>query len=336
MDLRRCLNELPETLDETYERILLDIPRDDWEHARKALLWICAHDELPFMVGIPTTCLILAVFSLESTEVSVGLNAYDFSALQEICGCLIRSSEYSSYDASFESISLAHYTVKEFLQSKRIERTATMYFSLSKASSICQYPGDVLQTCISLELKVEPGHFFDSLQDCCREIARFAPKYWGKILFEDDKLFGLQIQYMESPHFTVDLRYIPIYPQIISCYHEDICFYDRASRLSASWKGYILLSLLQRDHFDLCNKLLDGLGFKSLLYAPLEIFVSSDECRKICGNILEIIRYDTLQEDKAEISWNAHHHSFLLEQCQGRLNPAIRTSGYLFSTMERE
>jgi hypothetical protein len=235
---------LPETLGETYERILLDIPRDDWEHARKALLWICAHDDLSFMMGIPTTFLVSAVFSPESTEASAGLNAYDFSALQEICGYLIRSSEYSSDDVSFENISFAHYTFKEFLQSEHIERTATVYFSLSGASSIRQYPGDVLQTCTSLELRVQPGHFFDSLQDYCREVARFAPEYWGKILLEDDKLFGLQIQCMESLHFTVDPIYILIHPYCISRYNDDINFWDQTSRLSATRKSSVLLSLL--------------------------------------------------------------------------------------------
>ncbi|KAF2469240.1 uncharacterized protein BDR25DRAFT_263686 [Lindgomyces ingoldianus] len=52
-DLRKAITELPETLDETYERILLNIPNDDWAIARKALTWICAHEKLYFRTGIP-------------------------------------------------------------------------------------------------------------------------------------------------------------------------------------------------------------------------------------------------------------------------------------------
>jgi site-specific recombinase XerC len=39
-DIKKARNMLPPTLDETYERILLDIDRDEWEKARTALQWL--------------------------------------------------------------------------------------------------------------------------------------------------------------------------------------------------------------------------------------------------------------------------------------------------------
>jgi hypothetical protein len=71
----------------------------------------------------------------------------------------------------------------------------------------------------------------------------------------------------------------------------------------------------------LCNKFL-GLHFNSLMYAPLEIIIWGDKSRKICGNILEVIRHDSLKDDEGMGVWDANL-SFLQEQCQGRLDPVV-------------
>ncbi|KAF2867489.1 hypothetical protein BDV95DRAFT_647277, partial [Massariosphaeria phaeospora] len=52
-EIIEALTELPETLDETYTRILLEIHGDDWRSVRTALIWICAHERMEFTCDIP-------------------------------------------------------------------------------------------------------------------------------------------------------------------------------------------------------------------------------------------------------------------------------------------
>jgi hypothetical protein len=47
--IRRALNELPRTLDETYERILLEIDEENWEYAIR-LLRCLAFSRRPLLV----------------------------------------------------------------------------------------------------------------------------------------------------------------------------------------------------------------------------------------------------------------------------------------------
>src|ERR1051326_1866906 len=44
--IRNALANLPKTLDETYERIFLQIPKEDREFVHHALKWIYYHNEL--------------------------------------------------------------------------------------------------------------------------------------------------------------------------------------------------------------------------------------------------------------------------------------------------
>ncbi|KAF1951136.1 hypothetical protein CC80DRAFT_386702, partial [Byssothecium circinans] len=133
-EIRKALKELPETLDETYERILLEIPREDWQVARSALLWICAHDDLPFKMNIPSRCLVPAIVYKTPSS-----HFYDLDALQEICGCLINVALSEFGTIEIKTVSLAHYTVREYLYSDRISRTLVSFFSLDDSVTIHEY-----------------------------------------------------------------------------------------------------------------------------------------------------------------------------------------------------
>ncbi|KAF2265013.1 hypothetical protein CC78DRAFT_579690 [Lojkania enalia] len=93
-------------LDEIHERILTEIPDDDWIYAREALLWIFAHDELPSDCGFSVTTIFPAVFSDLREYTSDETYSNCVSTLHEICGCVITTLSYENSVEEFEFESL--------------------------------------------------------------------------------------------------------------------------------------------------------------------------------------------------------------------------------------
>ena len=141
--IKKTLATLPRTLDETYERIFQEIPEVEWPLVRQCLQWIEYHDHI-YQDGIPSAILLSAVRSWDCHPNSGG-NEYhlDEESLRDMCGCLIQISPgiglpfYPSdpkYFANLRGInpvvSLAHYTVREFIESERISTGAAAYFKI--------------------------------------------------------------------------------------------------------------------------------------------------------------------------------------------------------------
>ncbi|KAL5593067.1 hypothetical protein FOBRF1_012169 [Fusarium oxysporum] len=146
----KALARLPKDLDETYDRIFLRIPREDWQFVSYAFQWLWFYGELgPPVNGTPSVLLLDAVESSTSRTGNRDNHVhYNPERLRELCGCLISSLE--------DSISFAHYTVKEYLDSTRICQGPLLVFSTerTKVMSTCL---DVLllqaQTVASQDLK---------------------------------------------------------------------------------------------------------------------------------------------------------------------------------------
>ena len=118
--VRRTLMELPETLDETYERILQEIPKSNREHAHRLL-----------------QCLVVAVCPLAVEELAEVL-AIDFGptgripklneglrwadqeqAVLSACSSLVSVVDLDSF-SSCRVVQFSHFSVKEFLTSDRL------------------------------------------------------------------------------------------------------------------------------------------------------------------------------------------------------------------------
>jgi hypothetical protein len=114
---------LPKTLDETYETIFMDIVKDEWSFARHALQWACFHQDLyKDHHAMPLEILLAATELSTCGEVHQEINfEYDAERLRHMLGCLINVDEKNL-------VFLAHYTVKEYLESRRISEGATGYF----------------------------------------------------------------------------------------------------------------------------------------------------------------------------------------------------------------
>jgi hypothetical protein len=120
--IRQAIKSLPKDLDETYERIFSYIADEEKELVRHALNWVCFHDffwkgEVP----LPAKTLIDAYIALSKGQPSSDDFLHDFETLRDSCGCLV-SFTLNKEDQSYLA-NIAHYTVREFLQSNRSSTT---------------------------------------------------------------------------------------------------------------------------------------------------------------------------------------------------------------------
>lgn len=118
---------LPRSLDETYERIFQIIPEEERQFVQSALLIICGNNDFRPTPISSNTLLKAIIFRLNSNEIEEP-SFYDRSALRDRCGCLISLTVFKDT----EHVSLAHYTVKEYLYSDRIRHSPVSLFALSR------------------------------------------------------------------------------------------------------------------------------------------------------------------------------------------------------------
>ncbi|KAI1880907.1 hypothetical protein JX265_001147 [Neoarthrinium moseri] len=129
-EIYKAVSDLPKSLDETYERIFHLLPEEDSGFVRYALIFICANNNSR-PVPISATVLLHGLAFRLTPSLKPGGEEYDVvynnDVLRDRCGCLISFSG----DEDSRQVSLAHYTVKEFLYSDRISRSQVSGFALS-------------------------------------------------------------------------------------------------------------------------------------------------------------------------------------------------------------
>lgn len=122
--LRKTLRSLPQTLDETYERVLCGIDEDVRLVAFTALQFLTVSsrplhlDELSEMVAIKTG---VSIF----IEID---RLFDPTDLLVVCSSLV-----STFRESW--VQLSHYSVREFLTSERIRKGPASYFAVLKVEA---------------------------------------------------------------------------------------------------------------------------------------------------------------------------------------------------------
>ncbi len=171
--MRPILNELPETLDETYERILQEIPKSNRVHAHRLL-----------------QCLTIAVRPLHVKELAEVL-AVDFGttggvpklnedlrwedqehAVLSACSSLIAVV----MDDGSRVVQFSHFSVKEFLTSDRL---ATSTIDASHYHHILLEPSHTImaQACLSVLLRLDSHINKASLENF--PLALYASRHFG-------------------------------------------------------------------------------------------------------------------------------------------------------------
>ena len=170
--VRRTLDELPESLDETYERILREIKRPNRDHSRRLL-----------------QCLVVAIRPLEVKELAEVL-AVDFDdaegipklkpnwrwedeeqALLTSCSSLIAIVDTENSRV----VQFAHFSVKEYLTSKRLATSSgdapRYHIDLESAHTILAH------ACLSILLQAD-GRVEESGIGKRSPLAEYAARHW--------------------------------------------------------------------------------------------------------------------------------------------------------------
>jgi hypothetical protein len=156
--IRAALSNLPKTLDETYERIFLAIPEDDWLSVQHVFHWLVYHNDL-FGTNIPLSTLLQAVQQSTADFLSNDADQlHDFEGLRERCGCLImveQEEELIDYQSKtfyqHSTVSFAHYTVKEYLQSPRISQKNVGFFAFAQERIQKEFAGIALRQALAIQ-----------------------------------------------------------------------------------------------------------------------------------------------------------------------------------------
>jgi Ankyrin repeats (3 copies)/Ankyrin repeats (many copies) len=211
--VRRFLDELPESLDETYERVLREIKKPNRDHARRLL-----------------QCLVVAVRPLRVEELAEVL-AIDFNDAEGIPrlnpswrwedqerGLLTSCSSLIAIVGTGGSrvVQFSHFSVKEYLTS---ERLATSSQDVSRYHITFETAHTVLaQACVSVLLQLDDHDGRNNVEKKA-PLAVYAAEYWVRhAQFEDvvSRIRGMEDLFdADKPYFAAwrELHDIDIEPR---------------------------------------------------------------------------------------------------------------------------
>jgi ankyrin repeat protein len=278
--VRRILDELPETLDETYERILKDIKKVNREHAIRLL-----------------HCLTVAIRPLRVDELAEVL-AIDFDtarqdgipklnpswrwvdqhqAVLSTCSSLIAVVE----DGCSQVVQFSHFSVKEYLTSDRLANAngdVSRYHILPESAHAI-----LAQACLGVLFRFDNHVNKDTAKDI--PLGKYAAKHWvGHARFKDvSSRIQDAIEYFfdaDKPHFAAWCQVHDVdgegWFKFFLCnggplYYASLCgFYDLAKRLVVKYPDDInarsgrmvspLGAALYREHLQVAELLYEHGG----------------------------------------------------------------------------
>jgi hypothetical protein len=125
--IEKALSGLPETLDDTYVRILKNIPDTAHEVAFTLLRWI-AYSERPLSLSeLVDTNIITLDGDLDGTVHCEDRGQWD-DALDLMAGLIV--CDQSNSNASLQRVSLVHFSLQEYLESTRIRSSSVKSYGL--------------------------------------------------------------------------------------------------------------------------------------------------------------------------------------------------------------
>ena len=171
--VRGILEDLPETLDGTYERILREINKANREHARRLLQCLTVAlrplrvEELAEVLAID--------FDAPAHEGIPQLNpnwrwADHHQAVLSTCSSLIAIVD----DGEFKVVQFSHYSVKEFLTSDRLARSSG---DISRYHILLEPAHTILaQACLGVLLRMDDRVYEDNVGDI--PLVEYAARHW--------------------------------------------------------------------------------------------------------------------------------------------------------------
>lgn len=175
--VKMALRSLPQTLDDTYVRILAGIPEAHAEDAFRIFQWII-HSSRPLRIeGIAE---LLAFNPDRDPNFDVQRRLFDPKQLLFILSNLAIFSTANIYGTrmgcDIDKITFTHFSVQEFLVSDRISSSSVSRYRITQSSAQCS----IARTCVSYILQFDK---LDSLNPDTYEefpLVRYAAQYWAQ------------------------------------------------------------------------------------------------------------------------------------------------------------
>ncbi|KAL9100680.1 MAG: hypothetical protein Q9163_003967 [Psora crenata] len=177
--LDHLLSSLPQSLDETYERMLCNIDHYLIEDARRILTLLC-------FASRPLTVQELIDGVAVEIKDSPGLNRkrrlQDSNSIREVCGGFIGNGPGTDHmnetyhkEELTRTVRIAHFSVQEYLESERIRHSKAAVFSLASVTA----HAEIAQVCLNylLEHDLSSSTLDYSLLEEF-PLAQFAAMYW--------------------------------------------------------------------------------------------------------------------------------------------------------------
>ncbi|KAK0717813.1 ankyrin repeat-containing domain protein [Lasiosphaeria miniovina] len=168
------LKRMPETLDQTYDRILQTVPSLHHPFVQSALHWL-AFSTRPLQLRELAEA---AVVSPEEEVFDPDLSRlFDENMILELCGSLLghRAVSLPTYvDKNFVVVSLAHFSVKEYILSPRLGRGAlAAYHTSERLASLF-----IARSCLLYLLSYNSGEVATKLEFDSWPLLEYAARQW--------------------------------------------------------------------------------------------------------------------------------------------------------------
>ncbi|ORY67765.1 ankyrin repeat-containing domain protein [Pseudomassariella vexata] len=168
--LRTALNTLPKTLDETYARILKDIPHEHLGHTTRILQFL-TFGERPLRI---TEAVDLITVDTSNTPRFDPKNRMPVpKEISRYCSSLVVITRRDSYDEKqmVPEIQLAHFSVKEYLTSNRLEKDISKYFEETFARAA------IAEICLGYLLELDQNLTTKEIRQSF-SLAQYSAQYW--------------------------------------------------------------------------------------------------------------------------------------------------------------
>ena len=169
--IRKSLNELPITLDDTYERILQAIPKEKFQHARRLFQCVVAAVR-PLRVDELAEIFAIEFGPNEVTNLVEGWRPENAEeAVLSACSSLIAIID----DKGSKIVQFSHFSVKEYMTSDRLQRSdighlCDYYIPLEPAHTI------LARACIAVLLQLDEK--VDRERVATFPLGEYASKHW--------------------------------------------------------------------------------------------------------------------------------------------------------------
>ncbi|KAI9764160.1 MAG: hypothetical protein M1840_008642 [Geoglossum simile] len=167
--LRKALASLPKTLDDTYARILCGTDEEHSGDALKILQWL-AYSARPLQIR--EVAEVIAVDIEDNPRFDAERRFPEPRDILKICSSLVTIIEEAN-DGN-EQVKLAHFSVKEYLVSERIQIGPACRYSIREAPANIS----IAEACLAYLLQFEHSNSLTSRTTQEYPLARYAAWYW--------------------------------------------------------------------------------------------------------------------------------------------------------------